>query len=171
MNFLSFFYIEECEVYSTLINLDINKATGTDNIGPKVLKHCATSIFQPIHYLFNLTISHSTIPNEWKVHQIVPVLKSGDKSLVKNYWSISLLCSISKILKYIINNKTVSFVSSSISHCQFGFLRGRSTIQQLLLFLNHIHNSISDGHQHDVIYLDFRKAFDSVPHNDLLVKL
>ena len=111
------------------------------------------------------------IPKEWKIHQIVPVFKSGDKSLVQNYRPISLLCNISKILEHIINNKIILFVSSSISHCQFGFLRGRSTIQQLLLFLNHICNSISEGHQHDVIYMDFRKAFDSVSHNDLLTKL
>lgn len=165
-------YIEEFKVFSALSNLDSNKATGPDNIGPKILKQCATSITQPIHYNnFNLTLSYGMIPKEWKIHQIVPVFKSGDKSLVQNYRPISLLCNISKILEHIINNKIILFVSSSISHCQFGFLHGRSTIQQLLLFLNHICNSVSEGHQHDVIYMDFHKAFDSVPHNDLLTKL
>ena len=164
-------YIEEFEVFTALSNLDSNKATGPDNIGPKILKQCATFITQPIHYLFNLILSYSMIPKEWKTHQIVPVFKSGDKSLVQNYRPISLLCNIFKILEHIINNKIILFVSSSISHCQFGFLRGRSTIQQLLLFLNHICNSISEGHQHNVIYMDFRKAFDSVSHNDLLTKL
>ena len=164
-------YIEEFEVFSALSNLDSNKATGPDNIGPKILKQCDTSITQPIHYLFNLTLSYSMISKEWKIHQIVPVFKSGDKSLVQNYRPISLLCNISKILEHIINNKIILFVSSSISHCQFGFLRGRSTIQQLLLFLNHICNSVYEGHQHDVIYMDFCKAFDSISHNNLLTKL
>ena len=170
-NSLHSIYIDDCEVYSALVNLDVNKATGMDNVGPKFLKHCAISFFQPIHHLFNLTLSNSVIPDDWKVHQIVPVFKSGDRSLVQNYRPISLLCNVSKVLEYIINDKIVSFVTSSISHKQFGFLRGKSTVQQLLLFLNYIYHSISDGCQHDVIYLDFRKAFDSVPHNNLLCKL
>ena len=74
-------------------------------------------------------------------------------------------------MEHIIHDKIVSFVSLCISVNQFGFLSDRSTTQQLLLFFNHIYHSIASGHQHDVIYLDFRKAFDSVPHNDLLIKL
>ena len=55
-----------------------------------------------------------------------------------------------------------------ISPCQFGFLRNKSTVQQLLILLDKVANCT---HQTDVIYLDIRKAFDSVPHNELLVKL
>ena len=62
--------IDEQDVYCVLTNLDVNKATGIDTIGPKILKHCAISLLQPIHYLFNLTLSNSMIPSEWKVHQI-----------------------------------------------------------------------------------------------------
>ena len=62
----------------------------------------------------------------------------------------------------------VDFVTKSISANQFGFLRGRSTLQQLLLFFSIIFSSKS---QTDVVYLDFRKAFDSVAHNELLSKL
>ena len=164
-------YIEEDEVYSTLLSLDTNKATGIDGVGPKILKHCAMSLFQPLHHLFNLTLTSSVIPTEWKMHQIVPVFKSGDRSLVQNYRPISLLCNVSKVLESIIHDKIVSFVTSSISYNQFGFLHSKSTLQ-LLLFLNHtLYHSISDGCQHDVIYLDFHKAFDSVPHNNLLCKL
>ena len=86
---------------------------------------CYFYIFQPIHYSFNFTLSQGVIPSEWKIHHIVPVFKSGDKSLVQNYRPISLLCNISKIPKHIFN---YLFVSSSISHCQFGFLCDRSTI-------------------------------------------
>ena len=53
--------------------------------------------------------------------------------------------------------------------CQFGFMKGCSTLQQLLIFLNSIHEHCKI--QTDVIYLDFAKAFDRVPHNELLLKL
>ena len=54
---------------------------------------------------------------------------------------------------------------------QFGFLRNHSSVQQILKFLNNIVNQIDNKCQCDVIYLDFRKAFDSVPHKELLHKL
>ena len=60
----------------------------------------------------------------------------------------------------------MDFVSDSISVSQFGFLRG--TLQQMLVFFNTL---LSSASQTDVIYLDFKKAFDSVAHNELLCKL
>ena len=61
----------------------------------------------------------------------------------------------------------IDFVRSSVSTTQFGFLKGHSSLQQLLIFWNSVINS----YQTDVVYLDFRKAFDSVAHNELLHKL
>ena len=54
---------------------------------------------------------------------------------------------------------------------QHGFLKNRSCLSQLLLSFNFIYDNLDKNIPVDVIYLDFRKAFDSVPHNELLVKL
>ena len=105
------------------------------------------------------------------MHLIIPVFKSGDKSSVRNYRPISLLCSVSKILEKLIYDKIIPFVSTSISSCQFGFRPKHSSTQQLLSFLNTVHTILDTHSQADVVYLDFRKAFDSVPHNELLMKL
>ena len=78
------------------------------------------------------------------------------------------MCNTSKVLEKIIYDKIIEFVSKSISSSQFGALKGRSTIQQLLVFLHQIVNSTM---QTDVIYLDIQKAFDSIPHCKLLAKL
>ena len=102
---------------------------------------------------------------------IIPVFKSGDKSSVCNYRPISLLCSISKLLEKLIYDKIIGFVSTSISPSQFGFRPKLSTTQQLLIFLETIYSSLSSNSQADVIYLDFKKVFDSVSHNELLTKL
>ena len=67
--------------------------------------------------------------------------------------------------------KPIGFITKSISNSQFGFLQRRSTLQQLLIFLTNIYNCLNDKTQTDVVYLDFRKAFDSVPHYQLLSKL
>ena len=75
---------------------------------------------------------------------------------------------MSKVLEHIIHEKVTKSISSHISTSQFGFMKGRSTLQQLLIFLKDIYEHKT---QTDVIYLDFSKAFDRVPHNELLLKL
>ena len=87
------------------------------------------------------------------------------------YRPISLLCTVSKVLEKLIYNKVISFVSVSISPSWFGFRPNHSTTQQLLVFLSHLQECLSHNSQAHVIYLDFKKSFDSVPHNELLVKL
>ena len=165
---LSELNISDSEVLNVLLNLDTTKAMGPDGIPPIVLQRCATALHQPLCYLFNLTLQFSYLPRDWKVHKIVPIFKSGDPTSVKNYRPISLLSNTSKVLERIIYNKMVDHISAYINPAQFGFMRNRSTTQQLLLFL---HNAFSSRDQFDAIYLDISKAFDSVSHSYLLSKL
>ena len=158
----------ELDVFRVLRSLDVSKAMGCDGISSKLLKHCALALYQPFYHLFSLSVSQSYLPFEWRTHLIKPIFKSGDKNSVMNYRPISLLSVASKVLEKLVHNCIVDYVVNSISNDQFGFLRGRSTLQQLLIFFNIVHNSSS---QVDVTYLDFRKAFDSVAHNELLFKL
>ena len=65
----------------------------------------------------------------------------------------------------------IDFVTDHICSAQFGFLQKHFTLHQLLLLLDNILMSFKDNGQTDVMFLDFRKAFDSVPHNELLTKL
>ena len=83
---------------------------GCDGIPPLILKHAATALVDPIHYLFNLCISQSYLPSEWCSHLITLIPKSGDRSNIENYWHISLLCSISKVLEKIIFDKVSDFI-------------------------------------------------------------
>ena len=168
---LSTIGISELDVYESLISLDTSKAAGIDGIGPNILRHCALALYKPLHHLFLLSLSQSYIPLEWRTHMIIPVFKSEDKPSVCNYIPISLLYSISKLLEKLIYDKIIGFVSTSISPSQFGFRPKLFTTQQLLMFLKSIYSSLSSNGQADVIYLDFKKAFDSVSHNELLTKL
>ena len=91
------------------------------------------------------------------------------KTSVKNYRPISLLCiNVSKVLEDLIYVKMIGTVAKCITPCQFGFQSNSSTLQQLLLYH---HQLITSKDEVDVVHIDFRKAFDSVPHNQLLVKL
>lgn len=164
--------IDPADTYQVLSSLNPSKAMGLDEISPKVLKYCACAIFEPLTHLFQLCIDQGFLPQEWKLHVITPIFKSGDRSMISNYRPISLLCIVSKVLEMLVFDHIIGYLSATvINPSQFGFLKGKSTIQQLLVFLEHIHSEMRKGGQVDSIYLDFRKAFDSVSHPKLLLKL
>ena len=93
----------ETEVYKALTSLDPNKAPGIDGISPRVLQTCALALYKPLHHLFTLSIRHGVIPSYWKIHKIIPVFKSGDPGLVKNYRHVSLLSNTSKVLARLVS--------------------------------------------------------------------
>ena len=90
--------ISEGDVYNALYSQNTNKASGIDGIGPKILNHCAISLFKPLHYLFSLCLRKHNLPHDWLIHTIVPVYKSGDKTSASNYRPISLPYNTSKYL-------------------------------------------------------------------------
>ena len=169
VNHLDSINLTEQEVIDTLNNLNPNKARGID-IAPVILKNCtcAFSLALPIHHLFTISLRSGNLPSEWKTHKIIPVFKSGDKTSVANYQPISLLCVISKVLERLVYDKVINTIAPSITPHQFGFQSNASTQQQLLIYF---HQLITSREEIDTIYIDFRKAFDSVPRNELLVKL
>ena len=97
-NQLSHIAIDPSDVFKALASLNCTKAPGIDDISPLILKHCATSLALPLTHLFNTCIQSSSLPDEWKVHKIVPIPKCSDKSDVKHYRPISLLCIVLKSL-------------------------------------------------------------------------
>ena len=99
--------------------------------------------------------------------------KKGNKNDAGNYRPISLTCILCKILESIIKENIMTFLNSGskISDCQHGFRSKRSCITQLLKVMEDYSRFFDDGKDFDVIYLDFRKAFDSVPHQRLFGKI
>ena len=144
---------------------------GLDGIGPNVLKYCALALYQPLYRLFRVSILNHSLPTEWKIHGIIPIFKSGDKGSVANYRPISLLSCTSKVLERLVYDRLADYLRKFFSPAQFGFCMNHSAQQQLLLFYHKIFDSRPASSQWDLIFLDFYKAFDSVVHSDLLVKL
>ena len=131
----------------------------------------STSMLSTITSFFQTSMMYHRIPQEWKLHRICPVPKKGDLSDVTNYRPISLLCVLSKVLESLIYDEIISFIRPKLSAHQFGFLRQRSCLTQLLTFLSTIYSEVDQKRTADVIYFDFKKAFDTVPHQELLYKL
>ena len=154
-----------------LDNLDSNKATGPDEISGRILKECARELTPSITKLCNLSLSQGKFPHSWKLANVVPVYKKGCRDSVENYRPVSLLSIVSKVLERAVINNIYDVLIPKLTLLQHGFLRGKSTVTQLLSVFHEISSHLDNSGQTDVIYLDFSKAFDSVPHHLLIHKL
>ena len=165
------FKISTFGIMKLLKNINTNKAPGPDGIHGKVLKMCSKTIAYPLTLLFNLSFKSGYIPSEWKVANIVPVFKKGDKNKVENYRPISLTCLVMKIFEICIRDELMSACKDKIHSSQHGFLPGKSCTTQMVPFVDSLSVSINEMARTDVIYFDFAKAFDSVSHDIILYKL
>ena len=163
--------ISIAETRLILDNIDPNKATGPDDISGRILKECSKEISPSLTMLFNMSLDSGIVPNMWKRANVVPVFKKGEKTLCSNYRPISLLCIVSKVLERALLNQIKNEIIPLITKFQHGFLNGKSTETQMLSVFDNISKVLDDGGQTDIIYLDFSKAFDSVPHHLLLHKM
>ncbi len=125
---LSSIIIDTSDVYQALTNLDPTKAAGCDAMPPRLLRHCATSLTDPVTHLFFTSLQTGTLPEEWIIHKITPVPKGGCKTDPTNYRPISLLCILSKVPETIVCDKIKLFIRPLLSPQQFGFLESRSCL-------------------------------------------
>ena len=96
------FKFEAHNVLQILKTIDINKSQGPDGISGAVLKYCAPSLANPLSILFNISYSSGQFPSDWKLANVVPVHKKGDKSDIKNYRPISITSLVMKVMDIII---------------------------------------------------------------------
>ena len=101
---------------------------------------------------------------------MIPLFKEGSRNKSVNYRPVSLTSVICKVLESIIRYHTVDFLSKLklVNNSQHGFLKARSCLTNLICFFEEITKWVDEGSPVDVIYLDFQKAFDKVPHQRLI---
>ena len=166
--------VTEEEMLKILQNLKADKSPGTDEIHPRLLKECAQSLAKPLKMLFDLSMKTSRIPSEWKIAEVRPIYKKkGKKSDPSNYRPVSLTSVVCKVAEKVVKKNLCDHIISKglLSPHQFGFVPGRSTNSQLLMTINDWQKSLDTGAPMDIAYMDFKKAFDSVPHERLIYKL
>ena len=122
---------------------------------------------------FNMTQQEGIVPLECKEANIIPLLKKSSRNKSVNYRPVSLTSVICKLLETIIRDHMIDFLKKYklINPSQHGFLKAKSCLTNVLCFLEEITKLVDDGSPVDVIYLDFQKAFDKVPHQRLIIKL
>ena len=149
-------------------------ASSTDHdIPAPILKECKKNISYPVFLIWKESFESELIPEDMKIQSISPIFKKGDKSDPGNYRPISLTSHLIKVFERVIRKKLVHHLESNnlLSDKQHGFRKGRSCLTHLLKHIDDIIKSLLNGNEHDVIYLDFAKAFDKVDHEILIHKL
>ena len=160
-------------VYNQICKMDNNKSTGLDQFNVKLLKLAAPFVSSSLAHICNLSLNNSKFPDDWKRAKVTPIFKSGDKSNVSNYRPISVLPIISKIIERTVHNQLYAYLCSRniLSDSQSGFRPNHSTTTTLLEVQDYILNNMDKGFATGVIFLDLKKAFDTVSHEILINKL
>uniref|UniRef100_A0A183SWC9 Reverse transcriptase domain-containing protein n=1 Tax=Schistocephalus solidus TaxID=70667 RepID=A0A183SWC9_SCHSO len=160
--------IAEPIVLQELLKLDETKSPGHDVIPAKLLKELAVELAKPLS-----SIAAGRLPPDWKTAWISPIHKSRSRASVNNYRPVSLTSICCKIMERIIKRELMQFLERHhlLSEAQHGFRRGMSGLTNLLYCLERWIRVVDEGNVVHAVYIDFKKAFDSVPHQRLLYKI
>ena len=125
-NFLESLFLDsvsEQEVIEICKSLKSGTAVVYDNVSVDLVKLCAQLISSPLTHIINMSIVSGIVPDELKIAHVIPLFKSGDRSLFTNYQPVSVLPAFSKIFERAIYNHLLSYLDKHkvLSNSQFGF--------------------------------------------------
>ena len=157
-----------------VINSLNNSSPCHDKLPPFVAKACMDEFIEPITHMVNESLKSAVFPSELKFARVVPIFKSGDPSLLTNYRPISFCVVLFfKKNEKIVYNLVFDFLGDSeiLYDYQFGFRSKHSTQQALITLVDRVTKSLNRSNIVVLLFIDLKKAFDTVHHRILLRKL
>ncbi|CAH1273930.1 Hypp5238 [Branchiostoma lanceolatum] len=150
-----------------------HKASGPDGIPNRVLKKLAGELALVLAALFNQSLQHGCVPEDWTKAMVTPVFKKGGVHDPGNYRPVSLTCVISKLMEHVLCKHILNHLEKNhlLTAFQHGFRKAHSCETQLLLTVDDLVSAYDKKVQVDMGILDFSRAFDTVPHERLMSKL
>ena len=154
-------------------NLPSSHSSNADGLSYLLLKHGNSFIAAKLSALFTLLLSRCLIPDRWRCIMVTPIHKAGPKDKCSNYRPKAITSCVGRVMEMIICKHLTDRLNaiSPLRSTQHGFLPGFSVDTAGITFIDFLTRNIDDGKLVDVIFLDYAKAFDSVPHSVLLQKL
>lgn len=157
-------------VCKVIDQLSSDKAPGSDGIRAVDLKTIKDKIAPVLSRFINLCLSKGEYPSPLKKALIRPIYKQGGHSVYANYRPIAILSVVNKIVERIVVGQVSEFLekNSILADVQHGFRQGRSTMTALSQFTEDMNGSLNSGHQVLAMFIDYKKAFDTLDHEVLL---
>ena len=161
--------ISTSEVLEQLKKLDDTKSPGYDGIHARVLLDAREKIAEYLTEIFNESWRTGTVPEDWRRANISAIYKKGPKKDAANYRPVSLTSVCCKVMEKFVRKHLMNHILTNDlnSQKQYVFMTGRSTTLQLLRAMDDWTEALDKNNEVDIIYLDFKKAFDTVPHQRL----
>lgn len=170
---LEMFVITSADVLKKLSALKASKSAGPDGLHCKILLELKESLCESLTRIFNKSLESGEVTTQWRRAHVSPIFKKGDKKQSENWRPVSLTCVVCKSMESLVRDKLISHMENNklFSAHQFGLRSGCSCAMQLLCVLEDWSRALDCNEYVDVVYLEFRKAFDTVPHARLIDKL
>ena len=161
------------EIRDAIAKTKTSKSFGSDSISCYFLKLALPFIENSLACLFNTSLETSQFPDSWKLARVTPIFKEGDKADKSNYRPISVLPVISRLFEKLVANQLYQHMYDNglFSSEQSGFLRLHSTVTCLLKNTDDWYNGLDLGKLVGLVFIDLKKAFDTVDHDILCKKL
>ncbi|KAK4830906.1 LOW QUALITY PROTEIN: hypothetical protein QYF61_014105 [Mycteria americana] len=143
-------------VSDLLHHLDTHKSMGPDGIHPRVLRELVEVLTKPLSIIYQQSWLTGEVPVDWKLTNVMPIYKKGQKEGLGNYRPVSLTSVPGKVMEQIILSAITRHVQDNqvIRPSQHGFMKGRSCLTNLISFYDKAICSVDEGKAVDV-YLDF----------------
>lgn len=163
----------ENEVITLIKSLKNKKSCGPDNFPVNILKRNCGIFAQILSQCFNLMLVTGEYPECLKIAKVIPVFKAGDPDDCNNYRPISTLSVFNKIFEKLLVNRLVKYLSKRkiLYKFQYGFRQGSSTQTAILELVDDIIKEVDSKKSVGALFLDLKKAFDTLDHSILLKKL
>ena len=139
----------------------------------RAYRQCKHDIAPYLTIIFQKSLDTGKVPKDWRSANVTAIFKKGEKYQPSNYRPVSLTCICCKLQEHILTSNILKHLDENdiLTDFQHGFRARRSCETQLLTLAEELVSGMDKGQQHDLVVLDFSKAFDRVPHELLLRKL
>ena len=153
-------------ITNLLQNLNPQKTCGPDNLPDIMLNKCSESLANSLSVIFRTFSNKRCFPTFWKNSEVTQIFKDTDRSLVKKYRPISLLCNISKVWEKMMEKTIAEIFLPKVDPCQCGFVSKRSTLLKLLAYRDEIYRTLDSQTKFlATVYIDFATP-KSCHHDD-----
>ncbi len=161
----------EGEVEKIINNLRDNKSPGSDKICNEQIKYGGKELLKVLTNIFNNILITQEIPTLWKKSDIILIYKKGDRHIIDNYRPITISSTMAKIFSKLIEQRLKGILDYQQPCEQAGFRTSFSTIDHLHTINQIIEKTNEYGITLHLVFIDYKKAFDSLEHNFLLAAL